>query len=113
MKANIPRPTGGMPSNMNELMRRAQAMQEEMTKAQEELAEKDYTATVGGGMVTVTVTGKHRIKALDIKPEAVDPEDIEMLVDLITGAVNEAVSRAEKDSEQTLSAISGGMPQIG
>lgn len=102
-----------MPSNMNDLIRQAQKMQEQMAGAQTELDEKLYSTTAGGGMVSVEMNGKHEITALSIKPEVVDPDDIEMLSDLITGAVNECIRKVDSDRDSTMAAISGGMPQIG
>ena len=88
--------------NMQQLMRQAQKMQEQMTKAQEELDAKEYEATSGGGMVTCRVNGKREVLSLTIKPEAVDPDDVEMLQDLILAAVNEALRQGEKTREETM-----------
>ena len=94
---------GGFPGgNMQQLMRQAQKMQEQLQKAQEDLENKEYEASAGGGMVTCKVSGKHEITALTIKPEAVDPDDVEMLQDLILAAVNEALRAADADKENTL-----------
>lgn len=110
MKARLPQGYGGgMGGNMNNMIRQAQKMQAEMEKVQAELAETEYKATVGGGAVEVTVTGKKEVTALTIKPEVVDPEDIEMLEDLVISAVNEAIRSAEKDSEEKLGKITGGL----
>lgn len=96
--------------NMQQLMRQAQKMQEQLTKAQEELDAKEYEATSGGGMVTCRVNGKREIVSLTIKPEAVDPDDVEMLQDLITAAVNEALRTGEKNREETMNRLApGGM----
>ena len=84
-------------------------MQAQMDEASAELAEKEYTAAAGGGAVSVTVTGKMEVKALEIKPEVVDPEDVEMLSDLVTAAVNEALRAAAADKEQTMEKLSGGI----
>ena len=92
---------GGGP-NIQQLMRQAQKMQEQMTKAQEELDEKVYEASAGGGMVTCKVSGKRELLELTIKPEAVDPDDVEMLQDLILAAVNEALREGEKTREETM-----------
>ena len=83
----------GMPGGMNQaaMMKQAQKMQQEMLRMQEEMENKTYSATTGGGMVTATVTGKHEVKDLVINPEAVDPDDVEMLQDMIIAAVNEAM----------------------
>ena len=88
--------------NMQQLMRQAQKMQEQMTKAQEELDAKEYEATSGGGMVTGRVNGKREVLSLTIKPEAVDPDDVEMLQDMILAAVNEALRQGEKTREETM-----------
>jgi len=112
MKANIPK-QGGMPSNMNQILKQAQQMQEQMTAAQDELAQRSYSVSVGGGAVELTMDGKHQVTALKISPEVVDPEDIEMLSDLLIGAVNECTRKVDEDSEQTMSTISGGMHMPG
>ena len=100
---------GGMPGNMNNLMKQAQRMQRQMEEAQKELEEKEVTATAGGGAVEVVLTGKKTIKSLTLKPEVVDPEDIEMLQDLIISAVNEAVNNIESTTEAEMSQITGGV----
>ena len=84
---------------MNAMIRQAQKMQDEISELQEDIESRDFTATAGGGAVSVTVTGKKTVKALEIKPEVVDPEDIEMLQDLIISAVNEAVNQVEATTE--------------
>ena len=89
-------------ANMQQLMRQAQKLQEQMTKAQEELDEREYSAQAGGGMVSVTVSGKRELKSLEIKPECVDPDDVEMLQDLVMAAVNEALREGEKTREETM-----------
>lgn len=99
----------GMGGNMNNMIRQAQKMQEEMLKAQEELGEKTVEASVGGGVVTVVANGKKEIVELTIKPEAVDPEDVEMLQDLIMSAVNEAMRKADDMASSSMSKITGGM----
>lgn len=94
---------GGFGSpNMQQLMRQAQKMQEQMQKAQEDLDEKVYEASAGGGMVTCKVSGKRELLELQIKPEAVDPDDVDMLQDLILAAVNEALRAGEKAREETM-----------
>lgn len=109
MKARLPKGYGGGPGNMNSMLKQAQEMQANMTALQDELVEREYTAVSGGGMVEVTVTGAHRISAIKINPDAVDPDDAEMLEDLITVAVNEAMQKADDDSEKEMGAITGGM----
>ena len=108
-KGGFPRGMGGGMPNMNQMMKQAQKMQEQMLKMQEELEEKMYTATSGGGAVTVTVNGKKEIDELVIKPEAVDPDDIEMLEDLVIAAVNEALRMAEESSASEMSKLTGGL----
>ena len=100
---------GGM--NMN-MMKQAQKMQQEMLRMQEEMESKTYSATAGGGMVTATVTGKHELTALTIDPEAVDPEDVEMLQDLVIAAVNEALRKVDEASSSGMSKLTGmkGLP---
>ena len=101
MKARLPQGMGGgAPANMNQMIRQAQKMQEAMEKAQEELNAKEYEATAGGGMVAVTMNGKKEVVKVSIKPEVVDPEDVEILEDMIAGAVNEAIRAAEADAQQ-------------
>ena len=95
--------------NMQQLMRQAQKMQQDILKAQEELAETEVVATAGGGMVEVTMTCDKKLVSLKIKPEEVDGDDVEMLEDLIIAAVNEAITTAEKTSEEKMGPLSGGM----
>ena len=110
MKARLPQGMGGgAPSNMNQMIRQAQKMQEAMEKAQEELSAKEYTATAGGGMVSATVNGAREVVKVSIKPEVVDPDDVELLEDMIAGAVNEALRAAEAESQQVMGSITGGM----
>ena len=110
MKARLPQGMGGgAPANMNQMIRQAQKMQEAMEKALEELNAKEYEATAGGGMVAVTMNGKKEVVKVSIKPEVVDPEDVEILEDMIAGAVNEAIRAAEADAQQVMGAITGGM----
>ena len=101
---------GGMGGgNMQQLMRQAQKMQEQLAQAQEELDQKEYEAQSGGGMVACKVNGKRELVSLVIKPEAVDPEDVEMLQDLITAAVNEALRLGEETREKAMASLTGGM----
>ncbi len=95
--------------NMQGMLRQAQKMQEEMLKAQEELGEKTVEASVGGGVVNVKVNGKKELLEVTIKPEAVDPDDVEMLQDLIVSAVNEAMRKADDMAANSMSKITGGM----
>ena len=110
MKARLPQGMGKGPNqNMNQMLKQAQKMPEDMAVLQEDLENREYTASAGGGMVSVTVDGKHYIKSIKINPEAVDPEDVEMLEDFVTVAVNEAVGNAIKTAEQEMGAITGGL----
>lgn len=94
---------------MQAMLKQAQKMQEDMAAAQAELEAREYTATAGGGMVTATVDGKHLLRSLELNPEAVDPDDTEMLSDMIVAAVNEAVRKAQAESEETMGKLTGGM----
>lgn len=109
MKARIPKNMGGGAQNMNSMLKQAQKMQDQITELQNDIEEREFSATVGGGAVEVVVTGKKTIKSLNIKPEAVDPEDIEMLQDLIISAVNEAVNNVEATTEAEMGKITGGV----
>ncbi len=99
----------GMPGNMNNLMKQAQKMQKKMTDMQEELESKKVEATAGGGAVKVTVTGKKEVVAIDLAEDVVDPDDIEMLQDLIIAAVNEAMRQADEMVNGEMSKITGGL----
>ena len=101
---------GGMGGgSMNNMIRQAQKMQQDMMRMQQELQEKEYEAKAGGGVVSATVNGKHELKNLTIDPEAVDPEDVEMLQDMIVAAVNEAMRAADSDASSTMSKLTGGL----
>ena len=100
---------GGMPGNMNNLMKQAQKMQKKMEETTKALEEKTYEATAGGGVVSVTVSGKKELTAVKLAEEVVDPDDIEMLEDLIIAATNEALRAMEEDSQQTMAKITGGL----
>ena len=104
---------GGMPGNMNNLMKQAQKMQRQMEEATKELQEKEATASSGGGVVEVTVSGKREVTKVKINPEAVDPDDVEMLEDLIMAATNEAFREIEEMSTQSMSKITGGLGGMG
>ena len=108
MKARIPRNNGGA-QNMNQMIKQAQKMQDQITELQEDIEARDFSATAGGGAVELVMTGKKTIKSLTLKPEVVDPEDIEMLQDLIISAVNEAVNNIETTTEAEMSKITGGV----
>ena len=102
---------GGMPGGMNQMqmMKQAQKLQQEMLRMQEEQESKTYTAKAGGGMVSATVNGKHELVGLEINPEAVDPDDVEMLQDMVIAAVNEAMRTADAEAAQNMSRLTGGM----
>mgnify|MGYP003301517825 CR=1 FL=1 len=101
----------GMPGGMNQaaMIKQAQKMQQEMLRMQEEMESKTFSATAGGGVVTATVNGKHELMELSIDPEAVDPEDVEMLQDMVIAAVNEAMRAADADSANSMSRLTGGL----
>lgn len=101
--------SGGMPGNMNNIMKQAQRMQRQMETAQKELEEKEFSAAAGGGAVEVVATGKKELKSITLSQEVVDPDDIEMLQDLIIAAVNEAFRKIDEESEKQMSGISGGL----
>lgn len=98
---------------MNSMLRQAKKMQEEIAKVQEELEQRTYEATSGGGVVKVSITGKREITAIEIKPEAVDPDDIEMLEDLLTAAVNEAIHKVDETSAGEMGKVTGGLNMPG
>lgn len=106
MKARLPQGYGK--PDVNALMRQAQKMQDDMKAKQEELEATEYQAGVSDGMVQITMTGKHQVTAVKIKPELVDPEDIEMLEDMVAAAVNEAVRVVDAASDEAMQAITGG-----
>jgi len=95
--------------NMQQLMRQAQKLQEQMAKTQQELEEREFTAQAGGGMVSVTASGKGELKSIEINPECVDPEDVEMLQDMVLAAVNEAIRLGQEAKEQEMGKLSPGM----
>lgn len=99
---------GGMP-NMNNLMKQAQKMQRQMEKTQQELEEKEVTATAGGGVVEVVVSGKRELKSIKIDPEVVDSDDVETLEDLVMAAVNEGLRQAEELTNKEMAKVTGGM----
>ena len=112
MKARLPQGMGGGPQNINAMIRQAQKVQEEMTRVQDELNEREFTGTAGGEMVTAVVTGAKQFKSISIKPDVVDPEDVEMLEDLVVAAVNEALRVAEETTQAEMAKVTGGMPNL-
>ena len=107
MRARIPKQGGAQ--DMNAMIRQAQKMQDKITELQEDIEARDFTASVGGGAVEVVVTGKKNIKSLTIKPEVVDPEDFEVLQDLVVSAVNAAIANVEKVTEEEMTKVTGGV----
>jgi DNA-binding YbaB/EbfC family protein len=104
---------GGMPGNMNNLMKQAQKMQKQMEEATKALEEKEITATAGGGAVEITMSGKKEITKVKLSEEVVDPDDIEMLEDLIMAATNEAIRQIEDLSSQSMAKVTGGLGGLG
>lgn len=102
-------PGGGMPGNMANLMKQAQKMQRQMEEQAKELETKEFTATAGGGAVEVTVSGAKKLLKLKLEEEVVDPEDVEMLEDLVVAAVNEALEKVDAESASSMSKLTGGM----
>lgn len=110
MKARLPKGYGsGGANNIQQLARQAQKLQDDMEAASKELETKEYEAAAGGGAVKVTVTGKMELTNVEISPEVVDPEDVEMLSDLVMAAANEAIRAAAKEKEDKMETISGGL----
>ena len=101
----------GMPGGMNQaaMMKQAQKLQQEMIRMKQEQEAKTFTAKAGGGMVSATVNGKHELVGLEINPEAVDPDDVEMLQDMVLAAVNEAMRTADAEAANNMSRLTGGM----
>ncbi len=102
-------PMGGMPGGANNMMRQVQKMQENMIKATEEFAAREFDVSAGGGAVSVKLNGNNEVLGISLNPEVVDPDDIEMLEDLIISAMNEALKTVEKEKEKTLSRFTGGL----
>ena len=109
MKARLPQGYSTKGNDMNSMIRRAQKMQEDMTRVQEELEQKEYTTPSGGGAVEVVISGKKELKAIHIKKDVVDPEDVEMLQDLVMAAVNEAIRTVEEVSASEMEKVTGGL----
>lgn len=113
MKVRLPQGMGGGPQNMNAMIRQAQKMQEDMAALQEQLDAKEYEISAGGGMVSVKINGQKEILSLEIKPEIVDPDDIETLQDIIVAGVNEAIKTVEATNAEQMSKVTGGMSMPG
>ena len=110
MRANYPK---NGPQNMNSMMKQVQKMQEDMVALQDDLDSREYEVSAGGGMVSVKINGKHEVLGIDIKPEIVDPDDIETLSDVIIAAVNEAIKKADTVKESEMSKLTGGINMPG
>ena len=113
MKARIPKGMGGGPQNINAMIKQAQKMQEDMENLQAELDEREYDISAGGGMVNLKINGKREIVAIDIKPEIVDPDDIETLSDILIAAINEGIKRVDDTNNAEMSKITGSMGMPG
>ncbi len=115
MKARLPKGMGGGPQNMQGMIRQAQKMQEDMAALQEDLDAREYEVSAGGGVVTVKITGKLEVKSIDLKPEIVDPDDIETLSDILVAGVNEAIKKVNETNNEEMAKVTGsislpGMP---
>ena len=113
MKARIPKGMGGGPQNMNAMIKQAQKMQEDMEAKQAELEEREYEISAGGGVVGVKISGKKEILSIDIKPEIVDPDDIETLSDILVAAVNQAIRHVDTTNNEAMEKVTGGMNMPG
>jgi len=113
MRANYPKGMGGGPQNMNAMIQQAQKMQEEMNALQEDLDNREYEVSAGGGAVSVKINGKRQILSMEIAPEIVDPDDIETLSDILVAAVNEAVKRVDDTNSAEMSKLTGSMGMPG
>lgn len=113
MKAKLPKGVGGGPQNMNAMIRQAQKMQEDMEALQADLDAREYAISAGGGVIGVKINGKREILNIDIKPEVVDPDDIETLSDLLVAAVNEAIKRVDETNNAEMQKITGGINMPG
>lgn len=102
-----------MGMNLNKMMKQVQKLQQDMARAEEELGNRTFEATAGGGVVLVTVSGRHEVKSVTIKPEVVDPEDVEMLQDLILAAVNEGLRKADETIKAEMAKLTGGLKMPG
>lgn len=109
MKARLPKGMGGGPQNMNRIIKQAQKMQDDMKELQDRLDVTEYSGESGSGLVKAIVTGKHDVTSIKIDPNAIDPDDIEMLEDLIAAAINDAITKAKTESEAEMNKITGGL----
>ena len=109
MKSRLPEGYGGGGQNLNGMIKQAQKMQDEMARITAEIEEMDFTSAVGGGAVEIVMSGKKEVKSLTIKPEVVDPEDVEMLQDLLIAAYNEVIRQVEEKSKTEMDKVTGGL----
>ena len=109
MKVRLPKGMGGGPQDMNGMIRQAQKMQDDMAVLQEELETREYEVSAGGGVVTIKINGKKEVLSIDIKPEIVDPDDIEMLSDVLVAGINEAIKKVEETNNTEMEKITGNM----
>lgn len=109
MKARLPKGMGGGPQNMQSMLKQAQKMQEDMATLQEDLDNREYEVSAGGGAVTVKINGKMEIRSIDIQPEIVDPDDIETLSDILVAGVNEAIKKVNETNSEEMAKITGSM----
>ncbi|CDC60379.1 nucleoid-associated protein Ethha_0166 [Clostridium sp. CAG:448] len=113
MRANIPKGMGGGPQNMQSMMRQAQKMQEAMEEKQAELDAREYDIQAGGGVVSLKINGKKEVLSIAIKPEVVDPDDVETLQDILVAAVNEGIKKVESVNSEEMNKITGGLSMPG
>ena len=109
MKVRLPSGMGGGPQNMNAMIKQAQKMQDDMAVLQDELDAREYEVSAGGGVVTIKIDGTKEIKSIDIKPEIVDPDDIETLADVLVAGVNEAIRKVEESNAEAMNKVTGGL----
>lgn len=109
MKVRIPKGYGGGPQNMQSMLKQAQKMQEDMAELQDDLDSREYEIKAGGGVVSLTITGKKEVKNIEISPDIVDPDDIETLSDILVAAFNEAIKKVEDTNQQEMSKITGSL----
>ena len=109
MKVRLPEGMGRGPSNMSAMMRQAQKMQEDMTALQEDLDSREYDVSAGGGVVNIKINGKKEILSIELKPEIVDPDDIEMLQDILTAGINEAIKKVETTNSEEMGKLTGSL----
>ena len=109
MKARLPKGMGGGPQNMQSMLRQAQKMQEDIEAKKAELEEKEYVVTSGGGMVEITLKGNHEVKSIGLNPEVVDPDDVEMLEDMLVAAFNETVRQIDEEMQREMDKVTGGL----